>query len=232
MTPFTRSPSDLPADPRLLTLKYQLTHDVSSETDRDGLEEWTVSIRAKRFKNRTIGGVIGSMTLFRLRQDTRFSPYPWADAELYDEALFNLVLGIYDLGNGGYRQAFRDAMVSCDGDLLVLFRVRLDHAWRGFGLGPILASQAVWTLADGCSAVAVETKVSETLEGRRPLSQTEWTEANQKITALWEGIGFRRRTNPLGHLLDPKTAEARDARNEQRRRFDALARAYRTAPAR
>jgi GNAT superfamily N-acetyltransferase len=190
-----------------------------------------VSIRAKRFKNRTVGGVIGSMTLFRLRQDTRFSPYPWADAEAYDEALFNLVLGIYDLGNGGYRQAFCDTVVSCDGDLLVLSHVRLDEAWRGFGLGPILASQAIWALADGCSAVAVEATASETPKNQHPLSQTEWTEANGKITALWEGIGFRRRTNPLGHLLDPKTEEARDARNHQRKRFDALARAYRTAPA-
>ncbi|MER7720890.1 hypothetical protein ABTX99_28825 [Streptomyces flaveolus] len=231
MTPFKRPPSDLPADPRLLALEYQLTHAVSSEEGRDGLDEWTVSIRAERFRNRTVGGVIGSMTLFRLRQDIRFSPYPWADAERHDEALFNLVLGIYDLGNGGYRQAFRNTMESCDGDLLVLFNVRLDQAWRGFGLGPILASQAIWTLADGCSAVAVETMVSENPEGRHPRSQAEWTQANDKITALWESVGFRRRSNPLGHLLDPKTAEARNARNEQRRRFDALAHAYRTAPA-
>ncbi|WP_344630061.1 hypothetical protein [Streptomyces glaucosporus] len=213
-----------------MELEYRLTHDVSSAEDHDGLDEWTVSIRAKRFRNRTVGGVIGSMTLFRLRQDTRFGSHPWADAEAYDEALFNLVLGIYDLGNGGYRQAFRDTMVSCDGDLLVLSDVRLDQAWRGFGLGPILASQAIWTLVDGCSAVAVETTVSELPEDRRSLSQEEWTQANGKITALWESIGFRRRSNPLGHLLDPRTAEARDLRNEQRRRFDALAHAYHTDP--
>ncbi|GAA3815335.1 hypothetical protein GCM10023083_56810 [Streptomyces phyllanthi] len=203
---------------------------MSPEGDRDGLDEWTVSPRVERFKERTAGGVIGSMTLFRLRHDDRFSPFPWADAQTYDEDLFHLVLGLYDLGNGGYRQAFRDSVVSSDGDLLVLYDIRLDSAWRGFGLGPILASQAIWALADGCSAVTVATHISEYAgDERRSPTHEQWTRANEKITALWESIGFRRRANPLGHLLDPGTTEARDLRNEQRKKFDALADAYRAA---
>ncbi|MFD7057850.1 hypothetical protein [Streptomyces sp. NPDC059906] len=38
---------------------------------------------------------------------------------------------------------------------------------------------------------------------------------------------FRQRTRPLGHLLDPRSGEARDLRNERRRDLDALADAWR-----
>ncbi|TPQ20158.1 hypothetical protein [Streptomyces sporangiiformans] len=229
MISLKRSIDDMPGDPRRLVMDYHLSHHVSCEGDQDGLDEWTVSLRVERFKNRTAGGVIGSMTLFRLRLDDRYSPFPFADAESYDSDLFNLVLGIYDLGNGGYRQAFRDAVTSSDGDLLVLYNIQLDETWRGFGLGPILASQAIWTLADGCSAVTTATSITEYPEDQHALTHEQWTRANEKITALWESIGFRRHTAPLGHLLDPRTTEARDLRNARRQDFDQLVDAYRAA---
>lgn len=86
-------------------------------------------------------------------------------------------------------------------------RVRLDPEWRGFGLGPVFASQALWTLADGCSAVAVDDRQPE-------------------LTALSEVLGFRLRPRPLGRLLHPASEEARDAREEHRRRYDALVDAW------
>lgn len=204
-----RSVDELPGDPRRLNLEYRSWHFVSSAGDRNGFDEWHVTIWPNRFLDRpkwsatrTVQDDIGSMRLFRMRMDDRFSPFPFADAESHDAGLSNLVLGVYDLGGGGYRQEFRDAVTSADGDLLVLFDVRLDEAWRGFGLGPVLVSEAIWTLADGCSAVIA-------------------------ADPLWESVGFRRRVDPLGHLMDPATEEVRDLRNERRKDLDALADAYR-----
>ncbi|WP_217244869.1 hypothetical protein [Streptomyces sp. AC602_WCS936] len=227
-----RSADELPGDPRRLNLEYRTWHFVSSEGDENGFDEWHVSIWSNRFLDRpkwsaakTVQDDIGSMRLFRLRMDDRFSPFPFADAESYDTGLSNMVLGVYDLGRGGYRQEFRDAMTSADGDLLVLFDVRLDEAWRGFGLGPVLVSEAVWTLADGCSAVITDTHPTEFPD--RPRPEAEYRRAEEKIAALWESVGFRRRARPLGHLLDPRTDEARELRNERRRDLDALADAWR-----
>ena len=209
-------------------MEYRQRQVLSGQEEPDGLDEWTVTAKVKRFWNRTVGGDIGSLTVLRLRQDERFSPHPWSglegDAE-YSEA-FRTVLGCYDLGRGGYRQVFRDTMTSADGDLLVLTRVRLDPEWRGFGLGPVFASQALWTLADGCSAVAVGiTPPAVTDEGRR-LTSAEWDRAVERLAALSRSLGFRRRPRPLGYLLDPASEEARDAREEHRRRYDALADAW------
>ena len=227
-----RSADQLPGDPRRLNLEYRTWHFVASEGDENGFDEWDVSVRSSRYLDRPKGAAaktvqheIGSMRLFRLRMDERFSPFPFSDAEAYDTGLSNLVLGVYDLGRGGYRQEFRDAMTSSDGDLLVLHDLRLEPAWRGFGLGPVLAAEAVWTLADGCSAVLAATHITEFPDG--PMSEAEFGRAGEKITALWESVGFRRRARPLGHLLDPRTDEARDLRNERRRDLDALADAWR-----
>ncbi|MFJ9601801.1 hypothetical protein [Streptomyces althioticus] len=209
MEPFRRPIEELPGDPRGLSLEYRQRQVVSGHEEPDGLDEWTVTAKVKRYWNRTAGGDIGSLTVLRLRQDERFSPHPWsgpeADADHFET--FHAVLGCYDLGAGGYRQVFRDTMTSADGDLLVLTRIHLDPEWRGFGLGAVVASQALWTLADGCSAVAVD--------GRQP-----------ELTALSEVLGFRLRPRPLGRLLDPASEEARDAREEHRRRYDALVDAW------
>ncbi len=227
-----RSADQLPGDPRRLNLEYRTWHFVGSEGDENGFDAWDVSVRSSRYLDRPEGSAtqtvrheIGSMRLFRLRMDERFSPFPFSDAEGYDVGLSHLVLGVYDLGRGGYRQEFRDAVTDCDGDLLVLFDMRLDPAWRGFGLGPVLAAEAVWTLADGCSAVITATHPTELPDA--PMGEAAFGRAGEKIAALWESVGFRRRAGSLGHLLDPRTDEARDLRNERRRDLDALADAWR-----
>ncbi|MFF5343234.1 hypothetical protein ACFY4H_21370 [Streptomyces althioticus] len=229
MEPFRRPIEELPGDPRGLSVQYRQRQPLSGHEEPDGLDEWTVTARVERFWNRTAGGDIGSLTVLRLRQDERFGPDPWsgleADAE-YSE-VFRTVLGCYDLGKGGYRQVFRDTMTSSDGDLLVLTGLRLDPEWRGFGLGLVFASQALWTLAGGCSAVAVDIRPPVVTDEGRRLTSAEWDRAIEKLVAFSRCLGFRRRPRPLGHLLDPASAEARDAREEHRRRYDALVDAWR-----
>ncbi|MFC8780926.1 hypothetical protein ACFY2D_24055 [Streptomyces nigra] len=210
MKSYRRPVGELPGDPGRLSLEYRLQEPLGGAEDRDGIEEWAVSVRVGRFRDRTVGGVVGALTFFRLRQDERFSPSPAGDAQGEDSALFHTVMGCYDLGRGGYGQEFRDAMTSAEGDLLVLWDVRLDPEWRGVGLGAVLASQALWTLGAGCAAVAAAPD-------------------GPALTALCESVGFRLCPRPLGCLLDPAAEEARDAREEQRRRYDALTDAWRAA---
>lgn len=44
---------------------------------------------------------------------------------------------------------------------MILDRVFLQNPWRGFGLGPALAAEAIRRLADGCCAVAAYPAPSE-----------------------------------------------------------------------
>ncbi|MFJ4959998.1 hypothetical protein ACIQCR_32380 [Streptomyces sp. NPDC093249] len=58
-------------------------------------------------------------------------------------------------GRTGYSAAFEKAVAHPVGDLVILDRVSLDKAWRGFWLGPALAAEAIRRLSGGCCAVAV-----------------------------------------------------------------------------
>ncbi|MFC0497520.1 hypothetical protein ACFFKE_22260 [Streptomyces mutabilis] len=88
-----RSVDELPGDPRRLNLEYRSWHFVSSAGDRNGFDEWHVSVWSNRFLDRpkwsateTVQDDIGSMRLFRMRMDDRFSPFPFADAESHERA--------------------------------------------------------------------------------------------------------------------------------------------------
>jgi GNAT superfamily N-acetyltransferase len=77
------------------------------------------------------------------------------------------------------------------GDLLILDRVSLDRAWRGFGLGPILAAEALRRLSGGCCAVAAYPAMGEYPEDREQVTEAYRRRAKKKIAALWESIGFQ-----------------------------------------
>ncbi|MGQ4440573.1 hypothetical protein ACN6LI_005766 [Streptomyces violaceoruber] len=61
------------------------------------------------------------------------------------------------------------------------------------------------------------------------MGEAAYRRAAEKIAARWKDVGFRWRARPLGHLLDPRSGEARDLRNERRGDLDALADAWRAA---
>ncbi|MFJ8183579.1 hypothetical protein [Streptomyces sp. NPDC096105] len=76
MGPYRCPIEELPGEPGRLWPEYHLREPVSGVGDRDGIDEWSVSVRLERFRNRAVGGVVGSPAFSRFRQDERFSPSP------------------------------------------------------------------------------------------------------------------------------------------------------------
>ncbi|WP_208860829.1 hypothetical protein [Streptomyces griseoflavus] len=136
------------------------------------------------------GAEIGHLILWRLRDYTGDNRWEAADAESGDlEVIAAAVLG--RSGREGYSAAFEKAVNHPAGDLLILDRVSLDRAWRGFGLGPILAAEALRRLSGGCCAVAAYPAMGEYPEDREPVTEAYRRQAKKKIAALWESIGFQ-----------------------------------------
>ncbi|GGM68614.1 hypothetical protein GCM10012275_43860 [Longimycelium tulufanense] len=220
-----RAADELPGNPGLLDLEYRLSQPAMPWEFHDALEEWTVSVVLKDSQRRMEGREVGSLTLIRLRENDRYCPL--SAAEDYDLELSNTVLGIFDAGYGGYRQPFKDAVESPSGDLLVLYRARLDEAWRGFGIGPALAAEAIWTLGGGCCAAVVAPRPTERRDDERLTAEEQWRQACVKLDALWESIGFRRYANYDSiYVLDLTCEESAHLRNLRRKDVDALAEAY------
>ncbi|WP_367038157.1 hypothetical protein [Streptomyces sp. Je 1-332] len=136
------------------------------------------------------GTEVGHLILWRLRDYTGENRWEAADAESGDlEVIASAALG--RSGRDGYSAAFEKAVTHPVGDLLLLDRVSLDKVWRGFGLGPALAAEAIRRLSGGCCAVAVYPAMGEYPEDREQATEAYRRHVKKKVAALWESIGFQ-----------------------------------------
>jgi GNAT superfamily N-acetyltransferase len=211
MTLTTRRPvSELPGDPGTLSLEYRLSDDEQT----DALWPWRVSVLARRRK-------VGSFTFYRLLDDGRGAAL--GAAELEDLGLYNTVLPFTSWTGGGVEADFRDRVTRPSPDLLVMWEARLDPAWRGFGLGPVLAAEAIETLATGCCAVLTCTVTRERPADASARSPEEYRRGEAALAATWQQVGFRYDGSRLLGMLDPAGADCRRSREHLRARRAALA---------
>ncbi|MFJ4674192.1 hypothetical protein [Kitasatospora purpeofusca] len=235
-----RPAAELPGDPSRLHFFYSHGHPVRPRDYEDTLECWhvqvTYGVSADECDDELAEGTdgdgtpaapqsgseIGEIILYRLRAYTGHNRWEAADAHSGDlETIASAVLA--DNGHD-YNDAF-DETIESFGDLLVLDRVRLDKAWRGFGLGPYCAAEAIRRLSGGCCAVAAYPGMSEYPDNQDEATEVSRDEAVGKIAALWESIGFHRFQHGVW-LLDTALKEPGERLEERRADLEALLAAY------
>ncbi|MGW2572871.1 hypothetical protein [Streptomyces sp. NPDC001537] len=237
MTASRRPARELPGDPARLRLVYTHGHPIEPYDFEDTLEQWHVSVRlfhpeedecpqgCSEACERAIeeGTEIGYLHLCRLRDYTGDNRWEAADAESGD--LESIASTVLDPRTGQYTDAFDEAIECPVGDLLILERVFLDKPWRGFGLGPVLAAEAIRRLSGGCCAVAAEPGMSEWPDDWEEVSESYRQQARRKIAALWESIGFTHFQDGV-YLLDPALRQPGDLLAQKRKELLQLSQAY------
>lgn len=160
----------LPADPSLISLVYHHEHPVQAHEFANTLEVWTVSARIDAdvlaeelaaysdMDQEALDAVqevtVGRMSFVRVRM---FGPdHPWVAMDSYTGDVSRIGEVVLDVADGEWEPAFEAALAHPVGDLLVMDRVILEPAWRGLGLGPVLAGAAIRRLSQNCVAVACE----------------------------------------------------------------------------
>ncbi|AXL93023.1 hypothetical protein C4J65_35725 [Streptomyces sp. CB09001] len=206
------------------------------DEDEDTLEHWRVSIRAHHDEEEECpggctdacrqlidnGSEAGWLRLWRLRDYTGADRWMVADAQSGD--LESIAATVLD--DGEYSDAFQETIDCPVGDLLILDRVFLARPWRGFGLGPVFAAEAVRRLSGGCCAVAAEPRMAEWPDNRDEVSDADRATAKAKIAALWESIGFHAFHGGV-QLLDTSLQEPVDLHRARRKDLEDLSAAYR-----
>ncbi|WP_405468117.1 hypothetical protein [Streptomyces anulatus] len=230
-----RPASELPGDPANLQLIYTHGHPAIPYDYEDTLEHWGVSIRFFHDQNtecaggctdaceglKDDGSEVGRLSLWRLRDYTGTDRWMVADAESADlESIASTVLD-----HDEYSAAFEEAIECPVGDLLILDRVFLTKPWRGFGLGPVFAAEAIRRLSGGCCAVAAEPGMAEWPDNRDDVTDAYRATAKKKIAALWESIGFHTFRNGV-QLLDTSLQESDDLLRQRRSDLTELSAAY------
>ncbi|MFK0288051.1 hypothetical protein ACIQVL_47360 [Streptomyces sp. NPDC090499] len=149
-------PRQLPGSPDHLMLDFSCTTGgLQPGRSDDDIQYWQVDVHhrvpdtARRTGEHDLGQV-GQLALLRVGwgQDPHMLDSQGAEfsAGLTARAAYDAV---DDPDSTIHQLGLRE-----DGDLLLLLKVELDPAWRGFGLGAFLTRQALHVLARGCRAVA------------------------------------------------------------------------------
>ncbi|MGW1094222.1 hypothetical protein ACWD5W_00370 [Streptomyces sp. NPDC002455] len=235
MSSARRPASELPCDPARLRLVYSHGHPAVPYEDEDTLEHWRVSIRAYHDEDEECpggctdacqelvdtGNEVGHLSLWRLRDHTGADRWMVADAQ--SGGLESIAATVLD--DSEYSAAFHEAIDCPVGDLLILDRVFLALPWRGFGLGPVFAAEAIRRLSSGCCAVAAEPGMAEWPDNRDEVTDAYRATAKVKIAALWESVGFHAFHSGV-QLLDTSMQEPIDLHRARRKDLKNLSAAY------
>ena len=236
----TRPAGELPGDPARLYFSYGHGHGAEQWDDEDTLECWHVGIRygvsgdedeldreedqdSDLPEEPAPGTKVGDIMLYRIRDCTGRDRWQVADAHSGD--LEVIARAVFSRKHGTYAKAFDKAVAMPAGDLLILDRVRLDKSWRGFGLGPLCAAEAIRRLSGGCCAVAAYPAMSEYPDEREKVTEEYREQAKTKIAALWESMGFRRFRHGVW-LLDTALRAPEDLLHARQEEMQALSAAY------
>ncbi|WP_240925402.1 hypothetical protein [Streptomyces sp. 196(2019)] len=128
---------------------------------------------------------------------------------------------VLDVARGEFDRDFEEALAYPVGDLLVMDRVILEPAWRGFGLGPVLAGAAVRRLSPGCTAVLCEPGSAD----GRSMTEERHREAAAKPARVWSTVGFEPFRNGV-HFLDCRLQRPLGLLAERQQEFTALCRSW------
>ncbi|MEU6277082.1 hypothetical protein ABZ871_32460 [Streptomyces populi] len=236
MTSTVSKIAKLPADPSLISLAYHHEHPLQAFEFDDTLEIWTVTARIDAdvlaedlagysdMDQESLDAVqdvaVGRMSFARVRMFGPDHPFEAMDSYTGDVAHIGEV--VLDVAAGGWKPAFEEALAHPVGDLLVMDRVVLEPAWRGHGLGPVLAGAAIRRLSQDCVAVACEPGSAD----GREMTEDQHREAVGKLGRVWERIGFEPFRNGV-HILDCHLQHPQGLLAERQEEFGALCRAWR-----
>ncbi|MFE6939553.1 hypothetical protein [Streptomyces chartreusis] len=219
--------SSLPGDPTALHLRISFDDELWGTPQADTLERWNVAVLHRRRTHDGAEGpaagsacatadcpscttedvAVGEMTFYRVHLDRGRNAY-WAMEEESEE-LYETAQVLLDADTGSFTSEVSERLEYVGSALLVMDRVTLESQWRGYGLAPVLAIEAIHRLMAGCRAIACSPGVTDL--SQRLTDRSEWDRVNAKITQGWESIGFRLYRDNV-YLLSPASQDLEEQR--------------------
>ncbi|MCA1272057.1 hypothetical protein LCE32_18655 [Streptomyces sp. 7G] len=201
-------------------LRISYTDVLSGTPYGDTLERWDVAVLHTQDEF-----AVGSLVFYRVHLDRGMHAAHAMEDE--SEDLAEIASVILDAETGYFTDDVSDALDYVGSALLVMDRVTLDQAWRGFGLGVVLAIEAIHRLMPGCRAIVCSPGIADVSE-HRLRERAEWDRVNRKIARGWESVGFRHHRDHV-FLLSPTSLVLEEQRDALRSRGADLAASWKAA---
>ncbi|MFJ4972492.1 hypothetical protein [Streptomyces sp. NPDC088755] len=168
---------------------------------------------------------VGSMVFYRVHLDRGMHVAHAMEDE--SEDLAEIASVILDAATGYFTDDVSAALDYDGSALLVMDRVTLDEAWRGFGLGAVLAIGAVHRLMPACCAIVCSPGIADISE-HLLRERTGWDRVTRKIARGREFIGFRHHLDHV-FLFSPTSLVLEEQRDVLRGTAAGLAASWKAA---
>ncbi|MFI9811376.1 hypothetical protein [Saccharothrix variisporea] len=184
------APVILPFEVDSLILRYGHRQYAFRTDDDRHLAQWSASLELTDDDGEVVQG-IGHILAYTVEFESMADPFGELDAETAD--LSDIAAAVFD--SSGDLDASLDDMVEAFGSgMLVIDTVRLEPAWRGYGLGPLCVGLMIERLAAGRRLVVLRAAPAErrTAKGEvvEESSDAERDIAVAKLGRLWSRLGF------------------------------------------
>lgn len=191
-----------PADPTGIELHYSHRHRWDTSTE-DMPELWHVSADIPNTEDddgQPVTVHVGDIEIARVNP-YRGDAFDRLDGHSIDLARIGEVA--LDTGSGGLHPDLEDRLDGHGTDLLILDRARLVPAWRGYGIGVLLAGVAIQRLSGGCQAALCipGSLIDDDGEAPRDEDPSHTQEAQARLAEVWAQLGFEHFRNGV-YVLD------------------------------
>jgi hypothetical protein len=195
--PASQQPNGVPAslkppgDIDALVVDYSSRQNAFDDADERSLRAWYAKIQCTDANGRAVHKV-GKVLAYTVDFERMADPFGSLDGESAD--LGHAASVLFDSESGELDSELYHKLEAFGEGFLLIDWVRLEPAWRGHGLGPLLAGMVIEHLGGGRRFVALQAAPSErrNVAGEivKEISDEERAAAVVKLGALWSELGF------------------------------------------
>lgn len=207
-----------PADPWLIELTYSHQQRWWA-TSNDEPEVWAVSADVADPDHTHRSAHVGDIEIVLLDLDRTHNPFDVLDGE--DAMLGRIAEVLFDPATGRLDPVLNAQLEPLGSRLLILKTARLTPAWRGFGLGVLLAGTAIKKLSGSVRfAVCDPAPLPDVDEHEVEEDPVEQAVVFATLSEVWGQLGFEGFGDSGVHVLDLNLVTLDNCLQEQQKRAE------------
>lgn len=195
------------------SISLTFTHEQFLSNDLPAVQNWHVTATAHHWDDEDSGGgKTEAVAHINLVKGSLVYQSLWDELDATEADVSTVASAVLDLRNGDLREEVIERTDGNGSSLLILNSVQLADRWRGFGVGALLAGEAILGLDGDAHVVATYPAPFDGSEGEAR------DRAIRKLQRVWTQLGFSHLSDGV-YILDPARVELQEAVNRMRANF-------------
>jgi hypothetical protein len=191
------------------TISLTYTREQFLRDDLPSVENWHVTVTAHVWTEDNSADRTEDVAHLHLVKGSLVYESLWDDLDATEADVSTVASAILDIKADDLRDEVLDRVDGSGSSVLILNSVRLATRWRGFGIGALIAGQAILGLDGDAHVVATYPAPLDGSEGEAR------DRAVRKLQGVWTRLGFSHLRDGV-YILDPARKDLQEAMDQMR----------------